>query len=126
MQFFFAYLKWNGQVLLKNFFFIVFGHFLQTILLYDGILPKKLIFSSFANFLQILKVEHKAYPMMYRLSYLDIMGFRRGWGVNLTPPQRILVFKYPSRNRVIQLTLCNSQELLTFIPQTAAQTGKNI
>ena len=38
--------------------------------------------------------------MMYHLSYLDIKhGIKRG-GVKLTPPQRILVFKYPSRDRV--------------------------
>ena len=31
------------------------------------------------------------------------MGFRGG-GVKLTPPQRILVFKYPSRDRVNTLS----------------------
>ena len=36
------------------------------------------------------------------------MGFRGG-GVKLTPPQRILVFKYPSRDRVKQL---NKERLL--------------
>ena len=61
---------------------------------------KKIQFLQICNFLQILKVEHKSFPMMYLLSYLNIKhGIQRG-GVNLTPPQRILVFKYPSRDRV--------------------------
>ena len=38
-------------------------------------------------FLQILKVVHKSFPMMYQLSYLDIKhGIQRGGG-KLTPPQ---------------------------------------
>ncbi len=41
--------------------------------------------------------------MMYHLSYLDIKhGIQRG-GVKLTPPQRILVLKYPSGDRVNDL-----------------------
>ena len=32
------------------------------------------------------------------------MGFRGG-GVNLTPPQPILVFKYPSKDRVNKIIL---------------------
>ena len=50
--------------------------------------------------MQILKVEHKSFLMMYHLSYLDIKhGILRGGG-QIDPPQHILVFKYPSRDRV--------------------------
>ena len=65
-----------------------------------GFCDKIFYFCKFANFLQSLKVEHKSFPMMYHLSYLDIKhGISRGGGVKLTP-QHILVFKYPSRDRV--------------------------
>ena len=37
-----------------------------------GFCDKKINFRKFANFLQILKVEHKSFLMMYHLSYLDI------------------------------------------------------
>ena len=37
-----------------------------------GFCDKKFNFCKFAIFLQILKVEHKSFPMMYHLSYLDI------------------------------------------------------
>ena len=45
--------------------------------------------SNFANlhFLQILKVEHKSFPMMYHLAYLDIKhGNSRGGKVKFCPP----------------------------------------
>ena len=50
----------------------------------------------FANILLILKVEQKSFPMMYHLSYLDIKHGIKGVG----QIDRILVFKYPSRDRV--------------------------
>ena len=47
--------------------------FLQTFLLFNWILQKKIQFLQIRNFfLQILKVEHKSFLMMYHLSYLDI------------------------------------------------------
>ena len=50
------------------------------------------------NFIQqILKVEHKSFPMMYHLSNLYIKhGIQRG----TRTPQRILVFNYLNRDRV--------------------------
>ena len=69
--------------------------FLQTFLLYNWILQKKSIFANLQIFLQILKVEHKSFPMLHQLSYLDFKH-----GILTPPPQRILVFKYPSRDRV--------------------------
>ena len=63
--------------------------FLQTFLPYiTGFCKKSKILANLQIFLQILKVEHKSFPMMYHLSYLDI---KHG---------RFLVFKYPSRDRV--------------------------
>ena len=55
-----------------------------------GFCDKKFNFCKLAIFLQILKVEHKSFLMMYHLSYLEI----NTWG--------FLVFKYPSRDRVKQ------------------------
>ena len=108
--------------LVKGFLKMYIFHFLDnffwpTFLLYNWILQKNLsIFANLQIFLQILKEEHKSFPMMYHLSYFDInMGFR-GWGVKLTlpPPQRILVFKFPSRDRVNMLCCsCNMQGYLT-------------
>ena len=61
--------------------------FLQTFLLYNWILQKNSIFANSQFFLQILKVEHKSFPMMYYLSYLDIKhGIKRGGGSNSPPP----------------------------------------
>ena len=70
-------------------FSIIFGilFLLQTFLLYNWILQKKFNF-----FLQILKVEHKNFPTMYLLSYLDIKhwilrggdpGFQAGIGLSV-------------------------------------------
>ena len=62
---------------------------------------KNSIFANLQIFLQILKEEHKSFPMMYHLSYLDIKhGDLEGGGQIDPPPQHILVFKYPSRDRV--------------------------
>ena len=63
---------------------------------------KNSIFVNLQIFLQILKVEHKSFLMMYHLSCLDIKhGIKRGGGqIDPSPPQRILVFKHPSRDRV--------------------------
>ena len=66
---------WNGIVKgfskMYNFSFLekkFCKHFYKT-----GFCDKKFNFCKFANFLQILKVEHKSFPMiMYHLSYLDI------------------------------------------------------
>ena len=64
---------WNGMVkgFSKMYNFSFFGQifFLQTFLRYNWILRW---FCKFANFLQILEVEHKSFPMMYHLSYFDI------------------------------------------------------
>jgi len=79
----------------KCIFYIFFDIFiLQTCLQF----AKKI-----ANLFQILKVE--LYMLSnddtYRLSYLDIKhGIKGGGGLNGPPPQHILVFKEPSRDRV--------------------------
>ena len=82
--------------------FSFFDNFLFVnifILLLD--FAKKYYFSQICNFLQILKVEHKSFQMMYHLSYLDIKyGILSGGGSNCPPPQRILVFNHPSSDRV--------------------------
>ena len=52
--------------------------FLQAFLLYNWILQTKKI--SLKIFLQILKVDHKSFPMMYHLSYLDIKHVMQGGG----------------------------------------------
>jgi len=49
------------------------------------------------GFLQILKVEHKSFSMMYHLSYLDIKHGFRGGGVNLTPPPAYPGFEVPQQ-----------------------------
>ena len=51
--------------------------------------------------MQILKVEHKSFQWCIICHiWTSNMGFRGGGGGKLTPPQHILVFKYPSRDRV--------------------------
>jgi len=85
---FFAYLKWHGQGLFKNVYFFIFwtNFFGKQFYYKTGFCNKKFNFCKFAIFLQILKVEHNSFPMMYHLSYLDIKhGIKRG-GVKLTPP----------------------------------------
>jgi len=52
--------------------FLLDKFFLQTFLLYNWILQKNSIFANFLIFLQMIKVEHKNFPMMCHLSYLDI------------------------------------------------------
>ena len=70
--------------------------FLQTFLLHKWILQKNSIFCNFA-FFHILKVEHKSFPMMYHLSYLDIKH-----GIQIDPISPAYpVFLEPSRDRVI-------------------------
>ena len=44
-----------------------------------GFCKKNFNFCKFAIFLQILKVEHKSFPMMYHLSYLTSNMEFRGW-----------------------------------------------
>ena len=57
----------------KNIYFILLWTiFLQKCLLYNWILQNNNNFCKFANFLKILKVEHKSFPMMYHLPYLNI------------------------------------------------------
>ena len=61
---------WNGMV--KGFLkMYILDHFF-TCLLYSWILQKKFLFCKFPFFLQIIKVEHKNFPMMYHLSNLGI------------------------------------------------------
>ena len=67
----FAFLKCHGQGLIKNVYFIDI-YFFATFLLYDRILQKIINFCKFAIFLLILKVEHKSFPLIYHLPYLDI------------------------------------------------------
>ena len=51
---------------LDNYFFCTHFYYIT------GFCDKKFNVCKFANFLQILKVEHKSFLMMYHLSYLDI------------------------------------------------------
>ena len=79
----------------KTFQKCIFYHFLDifsfanifTIKL--GFATKKSTFANLEFILQILKAEHNSFPMMYHLSFLHM---------------RILVFKYPSRERVKKQT----------------------
>ena len=65
---------------LDNFFF-------QTFLLYNWILQKKnSIFANSQFFLQILKVEHKSFPIIICHIWTSNMGFREGGGSNWPPP----------------------------------------
>ena len=59
---------------------------------------KNSIFANLQIILQILKVEHKSFPMMYYLSYLDIKhGIKRG-GVQIPlPPLAYLGFQVPQQ-----------------------------
>ena len=85
----------------KKYNFSLFGQFFCKHFYYiTGFCDKKFNFCKFEIFLQILKVEHKSFLMMYHLSYLDIKHGIQRWGsVKLTPPH-ILVFQYPSNDRV--------------------------
>ena len=56
----FAYLKWHGQVLFNNVFLIIFDFWFFC----------KHFYYLTAGFGK--KVEHKSFPMIYYLSYLDI------------------------------------------------------
>ena len=95
---------WNGMVkgFSKMYNLSFFGQFfLQTFLLYNWILKKKFNFCKFTNFFADSK--SRAQELSNDVSFVifghqtcDLEG-----GSNWTPPQRILVFKYPSRD-------CNS------------------
>ena len=67
---------WNGMVkgFSKMYNFSFFGQILFCKHFYyiTGFCDKKSIFANLQKCLQILIVEHKSFPMMYHLSYLDI------------------------------------------------------
>ena len=80
---------WNGLV--NGFLKFIFYQFLG--IFFANIFTIKLDFANknqnFAFFLQILKVEHKSFQMIYNLSYLNIKhGIKRGW----PPPQNVSWF----------------------------------
>ena len=91
---------WNGMVkgFSKMYNILFFGQIFFCKLFYfkTGFCDKNSIFGNLQFFLQILKVEHK------RLSsdILFVIFWHKTWdlevGVKLTPPQHILVFKYPA------------------------------
>ena len=66
---------------------------------------KNSIFANLQIFLQILKIEHTSFPMMYHLSYLDI---KHG------------IFQVPSRDRVNSMhqviEFCLEAEKRRFLP----------
>ena len=62
---------------------------LQTFLLYNWICKKD---CKFANFLQILIVKHKSFPMIYHLSYLNIKHGIYSGGSIWTPPPSVSWF----------------------------------
>ena len=85
---FFAYLKWHGHGFLKMYILSILNIFVCKLFYYiTGFCNKKFNFCKFVFFLQILKVEHKSFLMMYHLSYLD-MGFRG----QITPPPSVFWF----------------------------------
>ena len=66
-EIFFAYLKCHVQGrLFKNLHLIILGPYFITVFC------KKNQLLQICNCLKILKVEHKSFPMMYHLSYLNI------------------------------------------------------
>ena len=79
-----AFQKCIIYLFLDNFFYYITG-FCKT----------NSIFANLQFFLQILKAEHKSFPMMYHLSYWDIQTWDLEGGGSFD-----LVFKYPSRDRV--------------------------
>ena len=103
----FEILTWHCQELLKNVYFIIFlNFFIANIFTLYMHLAKKCNLCKFAN-LQILEVQYKSFPMMNYLSYLDI---KNGGGCQIDPPPKcILVFKYPSRDRVKSTLKCSTK-----------------
>ena len=75
---------WNGIVkgLPIMYFYHSFEDFLSKYFYYQIRYCKNINFCKFVNlFFQILKLEHKSFPMMYHLSHLDIKhGILRGGG----------------------------------------------
>ena len=70
-HFFIFEIAWSRafkKCIFNSFFYIFCTHFT----IYHQIWQKKINFCKLAIFLQILKVEHNSFPMMYHLSYLDI------------------------------------------------------
>ena len=67
---------WNSMVkgFSKMYNLSFFGqiYFCKHFYYKTGFCDNKFNWCKFANFGQILKVEHKRFPMMYHLSYLDI------------------------------------------------------
>ena len=66
-------------------------------------MKKKINFCKFANFFadsksRVQELSNDVSFVIFRHQTWDLEG-----GVKLTPPQRILVFKYPSRDRVKEL-----------------------
>ena len=77
-----------------------------------GFCDKKFNFFKFAIFLQILKVQHKSFPMMYHLSYLDIKHrIQRGGGVKLTPPPAYPGFQVPQQRQGFKIQGFANQSL---------------
>ena len=78
-----------GQIFFKNFYYIT------------GVCFKKFNFCKFANFFADSK--SRAQELSDDVSFV-IFGHQtwdlEGGGVQIDPPQHILVFKYPSRDRV--------------------------
>ena len=80
-----------------------FGHFLvANILLYNWILhTKNFLILQIYNFLQTLKVEHWRLPFDVKFVIFGHQTWDLKEGGQIDPrPQHILVFKYPSRDRV--------------------------
>ena len=74
-EYIFAYLKWHGQGLFNNVYFA----------------KKKNFFANCQFFLQILKEEHKSFPILYHLSYLDIKALDLE-GRQIDPPSSVSWF----------------------------------
>ena len=98
---------WHCQELLKNVYFIIFFEFFHCKHFYFISGFGKKMQSLQVCKLQILEVQYKSFPMMNYLSYLDI---KNGGGCQIDPPPKcILVFKYPSRDRVKSTLKCSTK-----------------
>ena len=88
---FFAYLKLHGQGFFKNVYIIIFRHFFFANIFLFWILQEKFYFFKFEIFLQILKVEHKSFPMIniFRI-WISNKGFRGG--CQIAPPPSVSWF----------------------------------
>ena len=99
----------------KNVYFITFWTFFfaNFFPISPDLAKNKFFCCKFAKFLQILKVEHKSFPVSF------VIFLHKTWdlegGVKLTPPQRILIFKCPAGTGLKSFCTIHKQQSWTFI-----------